>query len=283
MPLLKAVILRVRPRRSARLYQRIWTDFGSPLLYGTNKLAAKIQESLDSQLDFPVHVAAGMRYGEPSISHSLRRLREFNVRNILVLPLFPQYSGTTTGSIIAAIFDEFHAWIKIPTLTIIRDYHDHSSYIRALAKNIENHTDNLSHLLISFHGIPSSYGKAGDPYEIQCKKTGALLAKKLGLKPEEWSLAFQSRFGPQEWLRPYTDQELARYGKQRSNISVVCPGFAVDCLETLDEIAHEGAQTFNDAGGRVFNYIPALNDQPFHVEALIEILLFHLNRGSRWN
>ena len=284
LPLLHGVILRVRPRRSAQLYRRIWTEAGSPLLLGTDSLAAKIEVALTPELDLPVRVVAGMRYGEPSIPAALSQLRAHGVRRILILPLFPQYSGTTTGTILTAVFDELHTWFEVPALTIIRDYHNQPAYIRTLAENIRNHMTETSHLLFSFHGIPRSYGEAGDPYESQCQETAVLVAQALDLDFERWSLSFQSRFGPQEWLTPYTDEEFSRIGREKvSGLNVVCPGFAVDCLETLEEIAHQGAQTFQNAGGGVFNYIPALNDHPHHVDALSEIILSHLREGALWN
>jgi ferrochelatase len=165
----------------------------------------------------------------------------------------------------------------MPDLTIIRDYHDHPAYLRALAESVQPQMDASTRLLFSFHGIPRSYGEAGDPYESQCQRTATLLAEALGLNPESWSLAFQSRFGPEEWLTPYTDEELSRYGREHApHLNVVCPGFAIDCLETLDEIGHEGQAMFQQAGGGEFNYIPALNDGPSHVGALREIILSNI-------
>jgi len=278
LPLLYGIILRVRPRRSTRLYQRIWTESGSPLLLSSYSLAAKIEDELASKLDIPIRVVAGMRYGEPSIPAALGQLREHGVGHILVLPLFPQFSGTTTGTTLRAVFNELKTWADIPVLHLIHDYHDQPAYIRALAEHIQKNSAVNSQFLFSFHGIPRSYGKAGDPYESQCQKTAMLVAQALGLESEQWSLAYQSRFGPQEWLSPYTEDEFARYGRENLTcLDVICPGFAVDCLETLHEISHEGAQTFQNAGGGEFNYIPALNDSMDHVKALSEIILMHLN------
>ena len=273
LPLLHEIILRTRPRRSARLYQRIWTEAGSPLLLGTQNLAQKLDTELASKSLKAFHVVAGMRYGEPSIPAGLQQLQKLGCERFIILPLFPQYTGTTSGTILAAVFDELKTWPANPDLTIIRDYHDHPAYLHALAANIREHAPNPKHLLFSFHGIPRSYGDAGDPYESQCRKSAALLAEELNLEPDDWSLAFQSRFGPQEWLTPYTDEELTRYGgEQLTHLKVVCPGFAVDCLETLDEIAHEGREIFQQAGGGSFYYIPALNDSHYHVAALSEII-----------
>jgi ferrochelatase len=274
LPLLYGIILRVRPRRSARLYERIWTPKGSPLLLGMESLAQKLEEALIDHYEAPVHVVAGMRYGEPSLAAGLRTLHQRGVDQIRVLPLFPQYSGTTTGTILAAVFKEVQSWPFLPNLCIIRDYHDHPAYLRALAENIRVHWQGDTRLLFSFHGIPRSYVDGGDPYERQCQRTAERAAQALHLKPNAWSISFQSRFGPQEWLSPYTDEELSRFGSDKlASLDVVCPGFAVDCLETLDEIGHEAKGIFQGAGGGVFNYIPALNDSPAHVEALKEIII----------
>lgn len=277
LPILHGIILRVRPRRSAHLYQRIWKDGGSPLLLGTQNLAHKLRTALASQLEAPIHIDVGMRYGKPSIPTALRRLQEHGIEHLLVLPLFPQYSGTTTGTILAAVDAEIKTWASPPGLTIIRDYHDHPAYIQALSAQIRTQMVEASPLLFSFHGIPRRYGDAGDPYELQCQKTASLIAEELDLKQEEWLLAYQSRFGPEEWLSPYTDEVLAHYGREGFPLlNAVCPGFAIDCLETLDEIAHEGAQTFRGAGGGQLRYILALNDSSAHVEMLSAIILEYL-------
>jgi len=277
LPILHGIILRVRPSRSAHLYQRIWTDAGSPLLLGTQNLTQKLQNALAAQLETPLHIAVGMRYGEPSIPSALCQLREYGIKRLLVLPLFPQYSGTTTGTILAAVDAEIKTWLSSPVLTIIHDYYDHPAYIQALSDQIRWHMMAGGKMLFSFHGIPRRYEDAGDPYEAQCQRTASLLAEKLKLKPEGWSLVYQSRFGPEEWLTPYTDAELVRFGNMGLPfINAVCPGFAVDCLETLDEIANEGAHTFREAGGGQLNYIPALNDSIVHVEMFNKIILDYL-------
>ena len=250
---------------------------GSPLLLGTLNLAQKLEEALNVDSETSIHVVAGMRYGEPSIAEGLRTLLQRGVDRILVLPLFPQYSGTTTGTIQAAVFDEVRTWSFIPELTLISDYHDHPAYIEAMTAQIQDGRKEGHYLLFSFHGIPRSYAEAGDPYERQCLRTAKRIAQALNLEPEAWSLSFQSRFGPQEWLTPYTDEELTRFGSEKlEGLDVVCPGFAVDCLETLDKIAHEGLQIFQDAGGGEFNYLSALNDTSAHVAALREIISVHL-------
>jgi ferrochelatase len=274
LPILHGIILRVRPRRSAQLYKRIWTEAGSPLLLGTQSLASKLQAALSANFEAPLHVAMGMRYGQPAIPKTLRQLQEQGIEHLLVLPLFPQFSETTSGTILAAVHTEIKTWATSPELTIIRDYHDHPAYIQTLSTQIRRQMPETGPLLFSFHGIPRRYVKAGDPYEAQCQRTASLVAEQLNLESGAWSLAFQSRFGPEAWLTPYTDEELIRYGSMRTpQINAACPGFAVDCLETIDEIAHEGAQTFREAGGGQLNYIPALNDSAAHVEMLSTIIL----------
>jgi ferrochelatase len=194
----------------------------------------------------------------------------------VVLPLFPQYSGSTSGSIFDALTAELRAWRSMPDLQFISSYHDHPAYLDALAENIRRTWQARQpprRLLFSFHGIPKSYVERGDPYHQQCLVTASLLAERLGLSQEGWQAAFQSRFGPQEWLRPYTDETLVEFGRSGlDGLDVVCPGFVVDCLETLDEIGREGRRTFEEAGGRNYRYIPALNDSPGHIQALGEIL-----------
>lgn len=274
LPLLHGIILTVRPRRSARLYRRVWTEQGSPLLVYTQQLATRLESQLQQTLARPVQVVVGMRYGNPSLVAALRALKEAGAAEILVLPLFPQYSGPTTGTILAAVMQELQRWRRVPAVRWVSDYHDHPAYIQALADNLRPQLARGGKLLFSFHGIPQSYGRAGDPYAAQCQRTAELLAQQLSLSETSWSMAFQSRFGPQAWLQPYTDEVLAEYGQRGlAHLQVACPGFAVDCLETTDEIGHEGRQEFQEAGGGAFDYLPALNASPEHVRALAQIVL----------
>jgi len=278
LPLLHGIILNVRPRRSARLYQRIWDEDGSPLLYFTQRLATGLETALQARLPASeMHVAAGMRYGNPSLVEGLRKLREQGVTQLLVLPLFPQYSATTTGTILDAVFSELQTWRRIPHLQTLSHYHDHPAYIHALAEQIRLYwesSDLPERLIFSFHGIPEDYVRAGDPYETQCHRTAALLATQLNLTEAQWQITFQSRFGPQTWLQPYTDETLEALGQQSlASLGVVCPGFAVDCLETIHEIGHEGREIYQNAGGGQFDYVPALNDTPAHVQALADVIL----------
>lgn len=273
LPLLYGVILNVRPRRSARLYQRIWTEAGSPIITITRRLQEKLLVKLAERISTPILIETGMRYGNPSIASALTRLREGGVKQLIVLPMFPQYSGTTTGTALEAVFNELRTWQWMPSVQIISDYYDHPAYINALVKSIQMSWNGNGKLLFSFHGIPQSYVQVGEPYEDQCNRTALLVAEKLNLGPESWSVAFQSRFGPDDWLQPYTDEVLEIMGRSGlSSLQVVCPGFAVDCLETLDEIANEGQHIFVRAGGGEFKYIPALNNSAIHIRAYEEII-----------
>jgi len=273
LPLLYGVILNVRPRRSARLYQRIWTDEGSPILTITQRLREKLQNEIAERTSTPVQMEIGMRYGNPSIAEALGRMQKANVSKIVVFPMFPQYSETTTGTALAAVFEEIQTWSERPSLQVIRDYHDQPSFLTALTESIRQNGDGDGKLLFSFHGIPQRYVQAGDPYEEQCKRTAELVTERLNLEPGSWLLAFQSRFGPEAWLQPYTDQVFTAWGQAGlEQVRVVCPGFAIDCLETLDEIQNEGRHIFVGAGGMNFQYIPALNDSVLHVRAIADII-----------
>ena len=284
LPLLHGIILRVRPRRSARLYQRVWDERGSPLLYHSQDLVEKLQNALRDQItEASVHIAVGMRYGNPSIQSALGELREKGAEHLFVLPLFPQYSNTTSGTIIKAVFAELAQWRWVPSVQVLSDYHESSAYIHAVAESIRAfwaQNPRAEKLLFSFHGIPLEYVEQGDPYREQCLRSAALIAEKLGLSSDQWLATFQSRFGRQEWLQPYTDVTLAKLGREKlASLDVVCPGFAVDCLETIDEIGHEGRDEFQQAGGGAYAYIPALNAGDLHVQALSEIILNALPRA----
>lgn len=277
-PLLHGVILRVRPRRSAHAYQQIWTEAGSPLLTGTRALAAALQQTLAELLPEPPVVAVGMNYGNPSIPAALAELRARQVRRLLVLPLYPQYSATTTASSFDRVSAELRRWRWLPELRFINDYHAEPGYIAALAESLTERfaaTGTPEHLLFSFHGLPRSYFDAGDPYYCQCQATARLVAERLTLPATGWSVAFQSRVGRQRWLEPYTERRLAELAAQGRRIAVVCPGFAVDCLETLEEIAMRGRGAFLAAGGAAFDYVPALNERPAHANSLAALVARH--------
>lgn len=276
--ILHGIILRVRPARSAHAYQQVWTDQGSPLLVNSQRLTDKLSRYLSQQLHPQCQVVLGMSYGEPSVSRALDQLREAQVRKLIVLPLYPHYSGSTTGSVFDAVTSQLQHWRWVPALQFITQYHDDPAYIAALANSVRQHwqTHGKQHLLLSFHGLPKRYLMNGDPYHCQCYKTGRLLAEHLHLGKEEWSVSFQSRVGREEWLRPYTDELLlnfASHGPKR--VSVLCPGFAADCLETIEEIALRNREDFLKAGGEAFDYIPALNDSADHVELLGQLIARH--------
>jgi ferrochelatase len=270
--ILNGYILLTRPSRSAAAYAKIWTDQGSPLLLHTLDIATGVQEMLSARLSGAVHVEVGMSYGNPSIDAALEKLYAQCVRRIVVLPLYPQYSGTTTASVFEAVTGALARRRWVPELRFINHYHDATGYISALAASVRDHWDmhgRGERLLMSFHGVPRRTLLSGDPYHCQCQKTARLLAEALELDDGEWQISFQSRVGREEWLRPYTDETLVEWGRERTGlIDVVCPGFSADCLETLEEIAMENATTYRDAGGGDLRYIPALNARGDHVSFL---------------
>jgi ferrochelatase len=278
--LTRAIILNRRPRRSAALYASIWTEQGSPLLLYSQAIADGIQARLQAQIAQPIKVALGMRYGDPSIPYALRQLQAANVRRLLVLSLFPQYSATTVASTFDAVTTELQRWRWLPELRFITHYHDQAGYIAALVESIREawqRNGQSEKLVFSFHGIPKRYFMNGDPYYCECQKTARLVAEALDLPKERYVVAFQSRFGREEWLKPYTSEtleELAKHGVQ--SVDVICPGFAADCLETLEEIDSENREVFLEAGGKTYHYIPALNDAPAHLQALSDLALKHL-------
>ncbi|MBN8741369.1 MAG: ferrochelatase [Lysobacterales bacterium 69-70] len=279
-PILYGVILRLRPARSARAYASIWTEAGSPLLTHSQALAAALQQALQQEGTAPVRVELAMTYGEPALPAALRRLVDAGYRRVLVLPLYPQYSATSTGAALDALADALKTLRWPPELRTIGDYHDQDAHIEALARSVERHwtaNGRAERLLLSFHGIPQRCVRSGDPYAAQCRATAALLAARLGLDQDRLVVSFQSRVGREEWLRPYTDetlQQLARDGVR--SVQVLCPGFAVDCLETLEEIAVENRERFLHAGGERYEYIPALNDGADQVKALTALIRRHL-------
>jgi ferrochelatase len=270
-------ILPFRAPRSARLYRAIWTRQGSPLIATTYRQAEALAVRLEQHLGRPVPVLVGMRYGSPSLAHAIDFADQIGCRRMLVLPLFPQYSRTTVKTTLDALSAASGRRPHPPELRTIEGYPDHRPYIRALASSVrDTWTDGgpASHLLISFHGLPQRYADAGDPYPEQCRLTAESLAGELGLAPSSWTLGYQSRFGREEWLQPYTDATLRRLGAQgQDSLDVICPGFAADCLETLEEIAVENRRLYEQAGGSGYRYIPALNDRGDHIDALAELAI----------
>jgi len=278
--ILHGIILRTRPRRSAEAYRQVWTPEGSPLLTWSRRQAEGLSARLEKALPGPARVVVGMRYGNPSIASALEELRAANCRRLLVLPMYPQYSASTTGSTFDAVAQTLRRWRWVPELRFINHYHDEPGYVRALAASLREHWaagDKGEKLLMSFHGVPRRYLLSGDPYHCQCHKTARLVARELGLADEEWAITFQSRFGREEWLRPYTDETVKALGSEGlKSLDVVCPGFAADCLETLEEIAQQNAEFFHEAGGERLTYVPALNARDDHLDFLAELVLRHL-------
>lgn len=278
--ILNGIILNTRPRRSAHAYQQIWTDRGSPLYTFSLALASKLQQRLDKDLGIPVQVQLAMRYGNPSVAVGLERLKEVGARHILVLPLYPQYSATTTGSTFDAIAGELRRWRWVPELRFVNQYHDHPVYIQALAQSISTPWSQWGQpdkLLFSFHGMPQRYHLAGDPYYCQCRKTARLVAQQLQLADDAWAVSFQSLFGREQWLQPYTQPLLEQWAQQGiGKVDVICPGFSADCLETLEEIAGGAGEAFLARGGKSFNYIPALNDSEGHIDLMLALIRQHI-------
>jgi ferrochelatase len=270
--ILNGIILRVRPRRSARAYASVWTDAGSPLLAHTIAQA----EGITKRLGDEVLVEYAMRYGNPSISSAIDKLCNAGVRKLLILPLYPQYCGATTASTFDAIANDFKQRRWLPELRFIGHYHDHKGYIAACAQRITESwqvTGRPDKLVLSYHGVPKRYLDQGDPYFCECHKTSRLIAEQLKLKEDDYLTTFQSRFGREEWLQPYTDETLKALPAQGvKNISVFCPGFSADCLETLEEIAIENRGYFMASGGEGFEYIPALNSMSAHLDALATLI-----------
>lgn len=274
--ILHLFVLTRRPARSAALYAKIWTPEGSPLLAITRRQAREVEQLLAREVGTPIHVAAGMRYGNPSIGAGLRELKQRGCRRLLVLPLYPQYFAGTTGSTFDAVAAELMGWRWVPALRMADSYHDEPGYIRALAASIREvwaREGEPEKLLFSFHGIPERYFLGGDPYFCHCHKSARLVSEELQLPRERYEVAFQSLFGREEWIKPYTDRTIAAMARAGvGSLDVICPGFAADCLETLEEIDGENREIFLAAGGRSFRYIPCLNDRPDHVRLLADLI-----------
>jgi ferrochelatase len=274
--ILHGIILRIRPARSAASYRSIWTERGSPLLWHTSDQAKALGANLQERYGERVVVDFAMRYGNPAIEGVLQNMVNRGVRKLLVLPLYPQYSGATTGSTFDALAANFTRRRWLPELRFVTQYHDHPAYIEAVADSIRRYRGehgDAEKLLFSYHGEPRRYLDQGDPYHCQCHKTTRLVAERLELREGSYLTTFQSRFGRAEWLQPYTEATLKALPQQGVNsVQVVCPGFAADCLETLQEIGQENREFFIAAGGREFGYIPGLNSEPGHIAALATII-----------
>lgn len=278
LPILYGIILVVRPKRSAKLYHEIWTPEGSPM----RVIMQRISSKLSAKLNLPVEL--GMNYGNPSIKHGLSKLREQQVEKAIVLPLYPQFSHTTTSSTYDRVKAATKAEPALPEIVSVKSYAANPEYIRALANRIQDtwqQHGRPDHLLVSFHGIPERFVKAGDPYQTECETSARLLAEALALKPTEWTLCYQSVFGYDKWLQPSTQalfESLPQDGVKK--LDIICPGFATDCLETLEEIAKTGAESFLEAGGEAFRYIPALNDSDEQIELLAQIVFEQVSKNA---
>jgi ferrochelatase len=284
LPLLNAVILPLRGARSARNYNRIWRNEGSPLAVYSAQLREALEMQLEQLWGGPVAVESAFLYSQPLVAEALQRLRQAGVQRIVVLPMFPQNSGSTTGAVYDQVGIAWRGWRALPGLALLPHYHADTGYISALADSVREYWQQHGRselLLMSFHGLPERYVQRGDPYAAQCRVTAELLAARLELHADDWSLSFQSRFGKARWLEPATDRVLAQLPKRGTqSVAVICPGFAVDCLETLEEIAIGGRETFLHAGGRQFHYIPALNARADHALALASLVLGNVT-GAR--
>ncbi|AWB71065.1 ferrochelatase [Vibrio cholerae] len=272
-PLLHGIILPTRSPKVAKLYQSIWMDEGSPLMVYSRRQRDKLAEL--SQ--WPVEL--GMTYGEPSLLEGVRKLQQQGVEQIVVLPLYPQYSATTTAAVFDGLAKALRQLPVVPELHFIRDYHDHPLYIQALAKSVRASWQLHGQgdlLLCSYHGIPKRYAQNGDIYPEHCQKTTELLAQALGLPQDKVMMTYQSQFGKEEWLQPYTDKTMEALPRQGiKKLDVICPAFSVDCLETLEEIAEQNQEIFLHSGGEAFHYVPCLNDSQSHIELMAALVKAH--------
>lgn len=270
-PALHFLILPLRAPKVAKAYASIWTAEGSPLLALTKRLAQGLAAALPQ-----AEVRFAMRYGQPSVASVLREMDAAGCTRIVVLPLYPQYSASTSASVHDAVMREVLTWRRQPDLRFLQDYHLDAGWVAAVADSVRAHwaaNGRGDRLLMSFHGLPQRFVDAGDPYAAQCEASARAIASQLGLRDEDWALTYQSRFGREPWLTPATDTTLQAWGKAKAgSVDVLCPGFAVDCLETLKEIAEQNAHAYVEAGGTALRYIPALNDSPAHVAALAALL-----------
>lgn len=272
--ILNFLILPFRPRRSKKAYAKVWAERGSPLTYLTQDLTDKVAQHFQLEPQVSVHMV--MSYGQPSLSKQLRKLRQTQCEQISIVPLYPQYSSTTTASVFDAVAAELVQWRYIPELNFISDYHQHPLYITGIADSIQQSWARQGRgelLLLSFHGLPDLLTKKGDPYYYQCLRTAELIAAQLNLQEHEWRVVFQSRFGRAKWLQPYCIETLmALPGEGIKNIDIICPGFAVDCLETLEEINMANRDIFIKAGGEQYQYVPALNDSDANVQLMLALI-----------
>ena len=281
LPILYFFVLPFRPAKTARKYEKVWTRDGSPLRVYTERQAQILKGSLGERMRALVPVEPAMRYGEPSIKRGLAQLREKGCDRVLVVPLYPQYAASTTASVEDGVAKALRKWKPAPELRVVRDFHSHRAYAKAIAKNVTEYWvkhGRPDRLVMSFHGLPQRAVDRGDPYQKQCLESARLIATELGWNDDRTLVTFQSRFGAAKWLQPYTDVTLKRLGKEGvGRVDVCCPGFASDCLETLEEISIEARDTFLGAGGKEFHYIPTTNDTPAWMTALAIVALENLD------
>jgi ferrochelatase len=286
--LVRGIIINIRSHKSAAAYRTVWTDEGSPLMVHSKNFVNKLQENLDDNSnknsgknsgknsDVNFKVALGMRYGKPSIENAIRELHQAGCRKLIVLPMYPQYSGSTTGSIMDAVGGALRKQRWVPELLFINEYYDQKEYTAGLVNSIKNHWKEhgrAEKLVFSFHGIPQRYVKNGDPYQHQCERTVANVVKKLKLKEDDYELVYQSRVGREPWLQPYCDETMMELPKQGiKNINVICPGFSADCLETIEEIGEENKEYFMEAGGESYSYIDCLNSNDDHLKMALALI-----------
>lgn len=291
--ILHGIILRIRPKKSAKLYKSIWTEQGAPLLVISKAQQEKVALKLREKYGQSVIVDLAMRYGEPSIPSVLQKFQQQGVNNLIVLPLYPQYAGPTTASTFDAVSKELKKWRFVPSLNFINSYHNNHQYIKALANSIEEHFAEHGvpdKLILSYHGMPELFYQWGDPYYDFCKITTNLLKQELltrsnssnentalsttaNLSDDNFIMTFQSRFGKAQWLQPYTDETLEKLAKEgNKHVAIISPAFSADCLETLEELEHENRDVFMEAGGQTYYYIAALNDRDDHIDAIVSIL-----------
>ncbi|EPG0532303.1 ferrochelatase [Vibrio harveyi] len=269
-PILHGIILPVRSPKVAKLYESVWMEEGSPLMVYSKRQAKK----LSTALDMPVEL--GMTYGNPSLQTGFEALLAQGVEQVIVLPLYPQYSGTTTAAVSDGMAKAFKNMPVMPEFSFIRDYHNHPKYIEALAQSVREHWEangQGDYLLCSYHGIPKRYADNGDIYPQHCAETTRLLGEALGLNEDQIGMTYQSRFGREEWLQPYTDKTLEVLPSQgKKKLNIVTPAFSADCLETLEEISEECREIYLEAGGESFSYIPCLNDNELHIEMMVDLV-----------
>lgn len=280
MVILHGIILRVRPKKSAKLYESIWTEQGSPLLVISKQQKAKVEHALTEKYGDNVMVDVAMRYGNPSIGNALERFQENGVNNIIVLPLYPQYAGPTTGATFDAVFNKVKTWRWIPSIHFQSSYHDKPLYIKALVQSITKHIEEHGKpdkLVFSYHGMPKYFLEQGDPYYCFSHKTTRLVVEALGFGKDDYVMTFQSRFGKAEWLKPYTDETLESLAEAgNKHVAIISPAFSADCLETLEELVHENKDIFIKAGGEKYHYIAALNDQDAHIDVMLDLIEPHI-------